>query len=31
MADVRPFPGIRYDPRKAGSLANLTCPPYDII
>ena len=31
MADVRPFPGIRYDPQKAGSLSDLICPPYDII
>src|SRR5258708_10086542 len=29
MADVRPFPGIRY--ADAAHLANLTTPPYDVI
>ncbi|MBI4307301.1 MAG: DUF1015 domain-containing protein [Chloroflexi bacterium] len=31
MVDIRPFPGIRYDTTKAGSLDQLVCPPYDII
>lgn len=30
MADVRPFPGFRYDPKKA-SLTKVLCPPYDVI
>lgn len=30
MADVRPFPGFRYDPKKA-SLTRVLCPPYDVI
>lgn len=30
MVDFRPFRGVRYD-RSAGSLANLICPPYDVI
>ena len=31
MAVVRPFRGCRYDPRVAGALADLLCPPYDMI
>lgn len=30
MVDFRPFNGVRYD-ESAGSLANLICPPYDVI
>lgn len=30
MADVAPFPGLRYAP-SAGTLAELIAPPYDII
>jgi len=29
--EVQPFPGIRYDATRAGALASLLCPPYDII
>lgn len=31
MADIRPFPGLRYDPARAGPLADLLCPPFDVI
>ena len=31
MADFRPFRGIRYNPRSAGPLDSLICPPYDVI
>ncbi len=31
MADIRPFRALRYDLGKAGDIADLTCPPYDII
>ncbi len=31
MADVRPFHGLRYDARKAGDLADLIAPPFDVI
>lgn len=30
MADVRPFPGIRFDPARV-SLGRALCPPYDVI
>jgi uncharacterized protein (DUF1015 family) len=30
MADVRPFPGFRYDPSRA-PLGKVLCPPYDAI
>ena len=30
MVDFRPFRGVRYD-GSAGSLADLICPPYDVI
>lgn len=30
MVDFRPFRGVRYSP-DAGSLADLICPPYDVI
>lgn len=28
---VRPFHGVRYDPRRVSSLASVTSPPYDVI
>ena len=31
MADVRPFRGLRYDARVAGSLPDIICPPFDTI
>ena len=31
MADARPFRGFRYDRSAVGALANVVCPPYDII
>ena len=31
MAVVSPFPGVRYDPARAGSLAAVVAPPYDVI
>ncbi|TMG39146.1 MAG: DUF1015 domain-containing protein [Chloroflexi bacterium] len=31
VAEVRPFRGLRYDDAKAGRLADLLCPPYDVI
>lgn len=31
MAEVTPFHGLRYDEAKAGPLADLICPPYDVI
>jgi uncharacterized protein (DUF1015 family) len=31
MADVRPFPGIRYAPDCYADLASLVTPPYDVI
>ncbi len=31
MAEVTPFHGLRYDEAKAGPLANVICPPYDVI
>jgi uncharacterized protein (DUF1015 family) len=31
MADVRAFRGFRYDLGKAGALAEVVCPPYDVI
>lgn len=31
MVDFRPFRGIRYDPAIVGSMADLICPPYDVI
>src|SRR5579871_2374716 len=30
MAQIRPFSGLRYQP-SAGSLDDLTAPPYDVI
>lgn len=31
MAEVCPFPGIRYSQQKAGNLLSVICPPYDVI
>ncbi len=31
MAEISPFPGIRYDRSLVGDLATVICPPYDII
>lgn len=31
MAEIIPFHGLRYDEKKAGTLGDLICPPYDVI
>ena len=31
MADIRGFRGFRFDLGKAGALADVVCPPYDVI
>jgi len=31
VADIRPFRGVRYDTKVVGSLAEVICPPYDVI
>jgi uncharacterized protein (DUF1015 family) len=31
VAEFIPFRGFRYDPRVAGPLSDLMCPPYDVI
>jgi uncharacterized protein (DUF1015 family) len=31
MAEIRPFKGVRYNLRKFDNLAEVICPPYDII
>src|SRR5204863_2974573 len=31
MADVKPFRALRFDEGKAGPLAELVAPPYDVI
>ena len=31
MADVRAFPGLRYDAGRVGELAAVVAPPYDVI
>ena len=31
MAEIRPFRALRYNLEQAGSIQELTCPPYDII
>jgi uncharacterized protein (DUF1015 family) len=31
MADVQPLRGIRYDSQRAGNLAQVITPPYDVI
>ena len=31
MAEICPFPGIRYNQERVGDLASVICPPYDVI
>ena len=31
MAEVRPFAALRFDESKAGPLAELVAPPYDVL
>lgn len=31
MADIRAFPGLRYDVARVGGLAEVVSPPYDVI
>lgn len=31
MADIYPFYGVRYSQEIVGNLANVVCPPYDVI
>ncbi|HLK10854.1 MAG TPA: DUF1015 domain-containing protein [Candidatus Binatia bacterium] len=31
MAEVRPFPAVRYDPARVGDLRDVIAPPYDVI
>ncbi len=31
MATVRPFRGVTFDPTRVPDLAEVTCPPYDVI
>ena len=31
MARLRPFKGIRYNPDRISSMADVICPPYDVI
>jgi uncharacterized protein (DUF1015 family) len=31
VADIEPLRGIRYDPARAGEMATLVAPPYDVI
>ena len=31
MAEIRPFQALRYHQERAGDIASLACPPYDII
>src|SRR5688500_13830189 len=31
MADVRPFTAVTYDPVRISEVADVTCPPYDVI
>lgn len=31
MAEIKPFQALRFQPEKAGDIAELVCPPYDII
>ena len=31
MAEICPFPGIRYNQEMVGNLASVICPPYDVI
>jgi uncharacterized protein (DUF1015 family) len=31
MARIKPFRGIRYNPERITDMANVVCPPYDVI
>jgi uncharacterized protein (DUF1015 family) len=31
MAEIHPFRGVHYNPRKVRDLADVICPPYDVI
>lgn len=31
MVEIAPFRGLRYNPEKVGSLADVVIPPYDVI
>ena len=31
MAEIKPFPALRYDTGRAGALDDLVAPPYDVI
>jgi uncharacterized protein (DUF1015 family) len=31
VADIQPFRGIRYDPKRVGDLSTVITPPYDVI
>lgn len=31
MAEITPFHGLRYDEKVVGDVANVICPPYDVI
>jgi uncharacterized protein (DUF1015 family) len=31
VAEVRPFPAVRYDPARVGDLRDVIAPPYDVI
>jgi uncharacterized protein (DUF1015 family) len=31
MPEIRAFRGLRYNPENAGDMADLICPPYDVI
>ena len=31
MAEVRAFQGVRYEPSRVGSIADVVCAPYDVI
>ena len=31
MAEIHPFPGVRYNQQLAKNLADIICPPYDVI
>jgi uncharacterized protein (DUF1015 family) len=31
MAEIHPFRGVHYNPRKVKDLADVICPPYDVI
>ncbi len=31
MAEIRPFPGVRFDMAKVGALTDVVAPPYDVI